>query len=171
MRVLLLAFACALLIWAFWPVAKPLKPSAQMPTFEQSRADRQILDAAWRAGALHEDPARHELRQAVLDAANRLVNSPCDKTLQFALRKATSAMQAVVLRTRDDPIEVYQYNGRTINAGNYLSEAVATVINEVNMDGVIRYDDILGKPVVADAAPPRRGEPQYTGRYGCRDGA
>ncbi|HLJ21387.1 MAG TPA: hypothetical protein VKU84_14370 [Stellaceae bacterium] len=170
MRVLLIGLACALLIWAFWPVAKPLKPSAQLPTFEQSRADRQVLDAAWRAGALHEDPTRHELRQAVLNSANRLANSPCDKTLQLALRKATSAMAANTLRTRDDPVETYQYNGRVIDAGHYLSEAVATVINEANMDGVVRYDDILGKPVVPNAAPPRRDEPGYTGRYGCQNG-
>lgn len=170
MRALLLGIACALLIWAFWPVAKPLKPSAQVPTFEQSRADRQILESAWRAGALHEDPTRHELRQTVLNAANRLVNSPCDKTLQLALRKAVSAMQATILRTRDDPVETYEYNGRLINAGNYLSETVATVINEGNMEGVIRHDDILGKPVVPDAPPARREDPGYTGRYGCRSG-
>jgi hypothetical protein len=69
-----------------------------------------------------------------------------------------------------DPVETYQYNGRIIDAGHYLGEAVAAVINEANTDGVIRYDDILGKPVVADAAPPQRDEPGYAGRYSCRSG-
>jgi hypothetical protein len=46
MRVLVLAIACVFLIWAFWPTAKPMKPSAQLPTFEQSRADRRVLDSA-----------------------------------------------------------------------------------------------------------------------------
>lgn len=168
MRLFILAIACVLVVWALWPRQSALTPSAQVPTFEQSRADSRVLEAAASSGTLREDPGRRELRQAVLTAGNRLENSPCDKTVQLALRKATSELMANLIRTRDEPIETYTIDGRVVNATGFLNTAAITVMREAQSSGVLRPGDMRGKPVAPDAPLPPPSEDGFAGRYACR---
>ena len=57
---------------------KPLTPSADLPTFEEVQAHSKVLREAFKVGLIQEDPARQELRFAVLDAFEELKDSPCD---------------------------------------------------------------------------------------------
>ena len=90
MRLFICGMLLALAGWALWPSISAVQPSAALPTFESSRADREILERARSSGRLSEDPARRELRQAVLRAANRLENSPCDSGAKLAFREVQS---------------------------------------------------------------------------------
>jgi len=163
MRLFVVVALGLLALWLFWPRLYPMQPSNQLRTFAQSRADSQMLESARQSGELREDGTRRMLRQALLSAANRLENSPCDKSLQLAFRKATSDLIAYLRKTRDR-VETYTIDGHVVDASAIFNAAASDVIREGSMEGILQPDDVAGRPVSSSSHPPPADR---SGRYVC----
>jgi hypothetical protein len=67
---------------------EPVKPDARLLTFSERNDPTRVKSATT---SVLESTDRKQIRQAMLDAASRLENSPCDKSLREPLRNAISA--------------------------------------------------------------------------------
>jgi hypothetical protein len=174
MRLLLVGIVCAVVAWVVWTNSSPglvsANPSPQLRTFAQTVADRDALESAKRTGRLHEAPARRELRQAVLRAANRLENSPCDAAVRLAFRKAVVSLIAHLRDTDDAAPETYAINGRVVDTTGFLNSEASDVIEQAAFAGVLRDGDIMGKPAAPDTERKQPDTAERSGRYVCQRG-
>ena len=87
--------------------------------------DREAVQNAVGAGALHEDPGRRALRQAVLNAANRVEASPCDTRQRQVLSDTFDVYQRHMAATADDRVETLSLpDGRAIDVSHHFDEPV-----------------------------------------------
>jgi hypothetical protein len=138
---------CGLAIWLFTPIVVPVKPDPRIPTFDQQMAarkeavrqgtdERARLRNALAAGKLHEDPQRHSIRQAVLEAADRVVASPCDTQQRQALKVAFIAFLHQMGATHGDPAEVVALDdGTVLDGANYYNGAVMDAMQRATQKG------------------------------------
>jgi hypothetical protein len=93
----LIAF-CVLIGWFLVPRVELAKPDARLETFAE-RTDPNRPHPV--APVVPESAERKQIRQTMLNAANRLENSPCDKSLREPLRIALEAY--IKARRENDP--------------------------------------------------------------------
>jgi hypothetical protein len=133
MRYLVAAIVVGLTIWLLVPRAvlliasNPRPPvvdaSASLAKAEERRS--QAVQNAVGAGKLHEDPQRHALRQAVLNAANRVEASPCDTRQRRALSEAFDIYSRHMTATADDRVETLTLqDGSVIDVSHHFDEPV-----------------------------------------------
>ena len=148
----------AVVVWAACgaPVPGFIERQILHAKLQQAAADQAALVQAQREGRLTEDPARHALRAAVLDAGKALEAAPCDPERQTTLRQALSTMARFERDTahRDPPLEVLVVDGHTIDARLFLNRAVNAVRNDAGRAGLLNR-----------SAAATRGEP--VGPFAC----
>ena len=87
--------------------------------------DGEAVQNAVGAGTLHEDPRRRALRQAVLNAANRVGASPCDTRQRRVLSDVFDAYRRQMAATADDRVETLTLqDGRVIDVSHHFDEPV-----------------------------------------------
>ena len=165
MRLAIVATTSALIVWATAgaPVPAemlpPPQPDPDIPVLERAMQDRLGLQQAQAEGRLPENWRRHELRQAVLDAARRLEAAPCDAAARDELRRAIMALLALLTATADTPVETFALDGRIIDASSFLNAPAAAVMREAAMAGVISPTEMpeairASAPIPAATAAP-----------------
>src|SRR3954451_268254 len=128
-RYLAILALCGLFVWFFYgaivpvPKMEPMKPDPRIPTFQQSLADGAELERAQAQGRLVEAPRQHDLRTALLRAAERVDGSPCDQAGRESLRVAATEFLAYQLKVNNSaPEETLVVDGRTIDARGLLNK-------------------------------------------------
>jgi hypothetical protein len=97
----------------------------QVADLNSEQQDRQAVENAASSGRLHEDPERHALRQAVLNAANRVEASPCDTQQRQKLSDAFDAYQQHMQATAEDKVETLTLgDGRVIDVSRHFDNPV-----------------------------------------------
>jgi len=87
--------------------------------------DREAVQNAVGAGKLQEDPRRRALRQAVLNAANRVEASPCDTRQRQVLSDVFDVYQRHMAATADHRVETLTLpDGRMIDVSHHFDEPV-----------------------------------------------
>ena len=129
MRYLVALIASSLIIGFLVPrgvllmVSSPRQPEI-VDSGSEAR-DREAVQNAVGAGRLREDPRRHALRQAVLNAANRVKASPCDTQQRSALSSTFDAYRRHMAATADDRVETLTLqDGRVIDVSHHFDEPV-----------------------------------------------
>lgn len=172
MRLAALIILCVLVIAASALRVEPMKPDARLPTFAE-RNDPNRPPAALRFEPMKPDPrlptfaevndrprpapvpesAEHkQIRQAMLNAANRLENSPCDKSLRQPLRTAVSAY---IKAPRED-----------VPGG---SDEDQRIVRDALAAGILQPTDIF--PGFGRATLPVQSDnSNYRGRFVCNNG-
>jgi len=135
MRYLITLIASSLIIGFLVPrgvllmVSSPRQPEI-VDTGSEAR-DREAVQNAVGAGKLQEDPRRRALRQAVLNAANRVEASPCDTRQRSALSSAFDAYRRHLAATTEDRVETLTLpDGRVIDVSHHFDEP---------LDNAMRY--------------------------------
>ena len=131
MRYLIAAIAGSLLFGFLVPravllvvTARPQQPQVIVQAGSEAR-DGEAVQNAVGAGALHEDPRRRALRQAVLNAANRVEASPCDTQQRRLLSDVFDTYQRHMAATADDRVETLTLqDGRVIDVSHHFDEPV-----------------------------------------------
>ena len=129
MRYLITLIASSLIIGFLVPrgvllmVSSPRQPEI-VDTGSEAR-DREAVQNAVGAGKLQEDPRRRALRQAVLNAANRVEASPCDTRQRSTLSSAFDAYRRHMAATTEDRVETLTLpDGRVIDVSHHFDEPV-----------------------------------------------
>lgn len=144
MRLLIgIIVVCGVVAWLFTPTVVPVKPDARIPTWdERMEARRNGTDEGTRlrnaaaAGKLHEDPSRHPVRQAVLDAADRVVASPCDAQQRQALKDAFIAFLHQNGATHGSPGEAVTLDdGSVVDGADYYNGIVFNAMKRATEKG------------------------------------
>jgi|SRR3954453_14767248 hypothetical protein len=135
LRYLAILALFGLLVWFFYgavvpvPKVEPMKPDPRIPTFKQSLADGAELERAQAQGRLIEAPRQHELRTALLRAAERTDDLPCDQAARETLRITATKFLAHQMKVQDSaPDEKLVVDGRTIDARGFLNKDAATAL-------------------------------------------
>ena len=135
MRYLITLIASSLIIGFLVPrgvllmVSSPRQPEI-VDTGSEAH-DREAVQNAVGAGKLQEDPRRRALRQAVLNAANRVEASPCDTRQRSALSSAFDAYRRHMAATTEDRVETLTLpDGRVIDVSHHFDEP---------LDNAMRY--------------------------------
>ncbi len=182
MRLAALVVFCALIVVISALRFEPMKPDARLPTFAEMNdpnrphpamkpdarlptfAEMNDPNRAHRAVSAPESADRKQIWQAMLNAANRLENSPCDKSLRQPLRTAISAY--IKARRENDP-----------SAPDEDTE----IVREAAEAGILRPEDILtstGAAVfsaaramgMANTQAQHSDHSNYGGRFACKNG-
>jgi len=164
---------CLLLAWCFVPFTGSTGPRGSRWSYDSGLVkDHEKFERAQAAGRIHEDPERHRLRQAVLNAGSRLRSSPCDPSIKPMLVAATSVLLLHMRQTGDEPRETVEIDGQTLDAAPFLNTDAAEVIREAKNGGVLHSEDFA--PPIANQFP---GTPPdkdshwwYHGMFACKDG-
>jgi hypothetical protein len=172
MRLLSVIAFSVLMVWLVRPFFDPAVSgyTGQKHWFyEDSVENRAELERVMAAGHIHEDPERHRLRQAVLDAGSRLQSSPCDPAVKPALVAAVTALLSNMYKTDGEPVEMVTLDGKEIDATTFLNYEAAQVIRDAKNVELLHSEDFSQKKI-GDQFPstPPHIEHRYDhGRFAC----
>ena len=160
MRLAALVILCILVIAVSSLRFEPMKPDARLPTFTEMNDPSRAHPAV----SVPKSADRKQIQQAVLNAASRLQNSPCDKSLRQALRTAIAAY--IKARREDDPRapdEDQQIVREASAAGILPPEDMPTSFDSAALP-VLRATGMTNSPArQADHS-------NYRGRFACSNG-
>jgi flagellar motility protein MotE (MotC chaperone) len=107
-------------------IVSALTISALAPPAAATEAeDWQAVQNAENQGRIHQDPERRALRQAVLNAANRVDASPCDTQQRQKLSDAFDTYQHHMQATAEDKIETWTLqDGRVLDLTQHFNNPV-----------------------------------------------
>ena len=110
-------FAVIVSAWTFCALVPPVAAS--------EAEDWQAVQNAENQGRIHQDPERRALRQAVLNAANRVEASPCDTQQRQKLNDAFDAYQHNMQATAEDKVEIWTLqDGRVLDLTQHFNNPV-----------------------------------------------
>lgn len=162
---------CLVLAWCFVPFST--KPSGSHWSYDSGLVENhEKFERARAAGRIHEDPERHRLRQAVLNAGSRLHSSPCDPSIKPVLVAASAALLLHMRQTGDEPRETVAIEGETLDAAPFLNTDAAEVIREAKNGGILHSEDFTQEIAnLFPATPPDKDSHWwYGGAFACRNG-
>jgi len=123
-------------------VVRPLTPDPDLPTFAQASADLSLVQEAVEMGRVEQNPVRRRLREALLDASERLRLDPCSAELRASFAAAAVPFLEAQLGNRQFPPEPIEIEGRTLSASNHFDEPVYNAISDALSEGRLRNDDL-----------------------------
>lgn len=122
---------------------KPLEPNPELPTFSDvSLKDNRALKEAIDMGRVRENPERRKLRQAYLDAEERMNRDACDDERRRAYALAAAPFLENAQGKRKLPVETVEIDGKPRNASKEIESDIMMRIHFAFFNGQIRPSDL-----------------------------